>query len=141
MQYQPLGKPVLLGRLAPAGTGDSNALRLTANLEQSGNGIPYAFGNPQSQDDLQVNKLEVKASAGNSGRVFVCWGATPFNEGTTFINGGGTTPVLGGVIRALDPGESWSIGDSQKANVYWLGQFQIVIESAGDYCHALADVL
>jgi hypothetical protein len=140
-KYQPLGKPVLFGVIAPVGTGDANALRITSNLETEGGTIPYPYGNPNSQDDLWVNKLEIKANAGNGGRIFVCWGVSPFNEATTFINGGGATPVLGGVIRAIDAGESWSIGDSQKADVYWAGMFQIVIEDAGDYCHALGDVL
>jgi hypothetical protein len=133
-QFQPLSKPVFFGLLAPTGIGDTHALRLTSNLPAN------AFGNPNSQDDLQLNKLEIKANANNTGRIFVCWGVAPFNEGSTFIQTPGG-PITGGVIRAIDPGEAWAIGDSQKANVYWAGQFQIVIESAGDSCHADGDVL
>ena len=136
--YNAFSRPVLFGVLAPVGTGDTNALRLTSNLESSGGNLPY--GNTDQSQDLWLNKMEIKANAGNGGRVFVCVGVSPYNEASTFINGGGASPVIGGVIRAIDPGESWSIGDAVQSDVYHAGLYLIVIENAGDSCHANGDV-
>jgi hypothetical protein len=135
--YNPFSLPIIFGKIAPVGTGDSNALRLTSNLESTGSNLPY--GNPDPSQDLWLNKLEIKAAASNGGEIYVCWGTAPYNESTTFINGGGTNPVIGGVIRAIDPGESWAIGDSQKLNLYRAGLFLIVISVAGDWCAATGD--
>src|SRR5580704_13420361 len=103
--YNALSRPILFGKIAPTGTGDANGLRLTSNLESSGSNLPY--GNADQTQDLWLNKLEIKANASNGSPVYICWGLSPYNEATTFINGGGASPVIGGVIRAIDPGESW----------------------------------
>jgi hypothetical protein len=136
--YNALSRPTPFGKLSPVGTGDANALRLTSNLESSGSNLPW--GNQDQSQDLWLNKLEIKASPTNGGRIFICVGAAPYNTTTTMINGGGASPVIGGVIRALSPGEAWAIGDAVQTGPYHAGQFLIVIENATDWCSADGDV-
>jgi hypothetical protein len=126
-------KPLGLGIIAPAGTGDANALALTNNLAGL---TPSPSGNVVITDNLSCSRLEVKANINNQGRIFVCWGIPPYNEGTTFVNISGGE-LIGGVIRAIDPGESWDF--SEGGDVYRPGDYFIVIENAGDNCHAVCD--
>jgi hypothetical protein len=126
MAYSVTFKPEPLGKLAPtAGT----PLSATANLIGSADGVK-PFGNTNSADDFLANKIEFKADADNTGRIFILKSSEA-----------GSATTLATVIRALDPGESWSIGDYDRGNVYRVGAFYIDCETTGAFCHGNADCI
>jgi hypothetical protein len=127
MAYSVAFKPQPLGKIAPvAGAQVSLAVNLTSGATDGTN----AYGNTQSADDFWANKIEIKADSGNTGRVFIMSSNVAANL-TTLAN----------VIRALDPGESWSLGDYDRGNVYHVGAFYVDVETTGNFCHGSADCI
>jgi hypothetical protein len=124
MAYNALTKPIPLGKLAPA---SGTPIRLTANLVGSLVDPFLPYGNVNSGNDLLVNKLEIKADTGNAGKVYI--GFSGLNRAT-----------YAGVIRALDPGESWPLSDIARGNVYYLGQMFVDVDNTNDFCSGSADV-
>lgn len=124
MAYVVTFKPEPLGKLAPTA---GAPIRATSNLANSTDG-QKAFGNTSPGNDLWVNKIEFKAPAGNTGNVFI---------GKSGMN----TTTLVGVIRVLEPGESWPVTEHPRGNVYHLGDWFIDVANTGDSCHGSADVI
>lgn len=109
--------PVVLGKLAPT---SGTPIRLTANLTA-------AYGNTEIADDLHAHTLEIVASTDNAGRLYV--GYTGLNKTT-----------LAGVIKVLEPGESWSIS-GPSMNTYWVGTYFVDVATSTDYCNGFAHVV
>lgn len=125
MAYSVPTKPIALGKLAPtAGT----PIRCTANLADVTDGAK-AYGNTNpATNDLWVNKLEFKAPVANAGNVFI---------GFSGMN----TTTLAGVLRILEPGESWGFADPSRSNVYRAGDYMVDVATNGDSCHGSVDVV
>jgi hypothetical protein len=132
MAYNVPIKPQGLGLIAPTGTGPTNAVQATANLNVGLSDPNLASGNSASGNDLVVNKIEFKANAGNSGRVFLCSNAAK-------VAGTLNLATFVGVIRTLDPGTSWSITNPVGMSTYRPGDYCLAIETAGDTAEGNCD--
>jgi hypothetical protein len=124
MAYSVTFKPEPFGKLQPT---PGTPIRATANLANSTDGLK-AFGNTSVRDDLWVNKIEFKADQANTGKVYI---------GKSGMN----TTTLAGVIRVIDPGESWSVEDVMRGNNYHLGEWLVDLSVGTDFCHGSADVI
>jgi hypothetical protein len=124
MAYSVTLKPEPLGKIT---TTPGTPVRITMNLASSPAGRA-AYGNLSPGDDLWGNKLELKAPSGNAGNVYI--GKINMVRAT-----------LVGVIRVLEPGESWPVTEHPRGNVYHIGDFCFDSDNAADSVHGSVDVI
>lgn len=122
MAYSLTFKPETLGKLGPT---SGTPIAITANLLNSTDGYK-ASGNTDPSNDLYGNKITIQASGANTGILYV-------------MKSGGSRTTLAGVIATLNAGDSWSIGDYNRVNVYRAGAFFVDVDTTGDYCYGIVD--
>ncbi len=104
-------------------------------------GVPVQFtstttgagGNFNRNDDLSSNKIEFNAHGDNIGRIYI--GRQNMVRGT--LAAGDQT----GVIKILEPGQSWSLTHNVGLNKYHAADYFIDADNAGDGVYGNADVV
>lgn len=118
--------PVSLGPIAPT---SGTAVRLTVNIATSAKSPAGGWGNPNSEDDLWANKVELQSLVTNGGRIYI----------------GTSNPVdkvgLTNVIKILEPGDAWPLYSNNALNRYHVGQYFVDVETTGSILLGFADVI